>query len=159
MQKYIDESQKVYVTFISCLWEMFDKTPTVKDESSDDEIDIPSKKNMSKYSNFDIPDAMGVCQKCPLIVSYNKNKINIFFYNPNQKAINGNEFCFKFLEKIREEISEVLFYECFNNTDVQKLSKNQISIWVDNVEWIYKQKLLADRVKKVAKLVIDDMLA
>ena len=153
IKKYVEDNQ-MYITFTNALWNMYDRfdTPYGND-------DMQNNKLLSQvFHNDDIPD-MGVCQKCPLIVCYNKNYINIFFYNPNQKAIDGNKFCDMFLKLIREEVSQVLFFECFDRIDVQRLSKNHISLWADNVDWIYKQPKLAERVEKVAKVVAEKIVA
>ena len=151
IQKYLDENQKIYITFIKSLWDMFDCTTC-------DTNDTPDNSIFSKNKSDDTPEAMGVCQKCPLIINYNKNKINIFFYNENSKNINANGLCLMFLNQIKQEISEVLFFECFGRTDVQKYTKNHVSLWVDNVEWIYKQVLLKQRVEKVIKNVVQEIL-
>lgn len=152
IKKYVEDNQ-MYITFTNELWNVYDRFDTPYGGE-----DIQNDKLLSQiFYNDDIPD-MGVCQKCPLIISYNKNYINIFFYNPKQKIIDGNEFCDKFLNLIKEEVSEVLFFECFDRTDAQRVSKNHISLWVDNIEWIYKQLPLAKRVEKVAKIVANEML-
>ena len=131
IEKCIAGKNKLY------LWPNFDRI---------NNIEFEGQKCLTKEDLQDIY-VIGVGQKCPPIIKYNKKYIKIIYNKENIAEIDGNEFLEKLKDRLNGKIGKVTFDCIFHNSNVHLLADKMIIMnvccakVVQQCEEIFKQKV------------------
>ena len=131
IDKYVANKNKLY------LWPNFDRI-------SNNEFE--GQKCLTQDDLHDIYD-IGVGQKCPPIIKYNKKYIKIIYNKENIAEIDGNEFLDELKNRLNGKIGKLAFECIFYDSNVHLIADKLIilkvgcSTLVQNNEEIFKQKV------------------